>query len=131
MGDISKTFRFSASHRLIGLREDHKCMRLHGHNWEVTLMLSGEPDWRGMVLDYGELAQFGDWLDANLDHRHLGAGDVHDKDGTLTDPAVLTFNPTAENLAAYLLNIAKDMFGYQVTVTVRETPSTSATVTAP
>ena len=37
--DISKTFRVEAAHRLPNVPPGHKCARLHGHNWVVTLHL--------------------------------------------------------------------------------------------
>jgi 6-pyruvoyltetrahydropterin/6-carboxytetrahydropterin synthase len=132
MPEITKTFRFAASHRLDGLPPDHKCMRLHGHNYMVIVSLrSPSLDSAGMVMDYGQLAPFADWLEGTLDHRHLGGGDVFDADGKLTDPAVLPFIPTAENLAGHLLGIAREMFGHFVTaVEVRETDNVTATARA-
>lgn len=130
--EIEKTFRFAASHRLDGLSPDHKCMRLHGHGYTATIALRAPSlDSRGMVADYAELAPFADWISENLDHRHLGVRDVHDENGKVTDPAVLSFIPTAENLADYLLGVAKGMFGhYVMSVRVCETENTSATARA-
>jgi 6-pyruvoyltetrahydropterin/6-carboxytetrahydropterin synthase len=108
---ISKDFTFAAAHRLDGLDDGHKCARFHGHNYLVRLEISavaadglGDP---GFVIDYGDLVPFGAWLDATFDHQWLGAGNVAltSDDNTLaqvTKPAV-EFNPTAENLAHYLL----------------------------
>lgn len=125
---ISKEFRFSASHRLTQLPETHKCHRLHGHNYTVTLRLEGDIDpATGMVLDYGVLKKFGAFLDTELDHRHLGSGHVYDAQGRLTDRAVLGEYPTAENLAVWLLGVAKAMFGGLVLcVRVAETENTDA-----
>jgi 6-pyruvoyltetrahydropterin/6-carboxytetrahydropterin synthase len=39
---IAKTFHFSASHVIEGLPESHPCGRLHGHNYEVTLVLESD-----------------------------------------------------------------------------------------
>ncbi|HUM68046.1 MAG TPA: 6-carboxytetrahydropterin synthase, partial [Chloroflexota bacterium] len=39
MYTISKQFHFSASHQLNGLPLEHQCARLHGHNYEVELIL--------------------------------------------------------------------------------------------
>jgi 6-pyruvoyltetrahydropterin/6-carboxytetrahydropterin synthase len=131
---ISKTFKFSASHRLDPetLPKGHPCVRLHGHNYEVTLQLAGSLNAAGMVRDYGDLAPFKTWIDRNLDHRHLGWGGVFDGEGHLTDPCVVTYNPTAENLAGHLLKVAQVMpFGDLVSaVEVKETDGTSAVVYA-
>lgn len=125
---ITKQFTFAASHRLTDLPDGHKCARLHGHNYQVTLILDGGLDAAGMVVDYGDLAPFKAWIDTRLDHRHLGAGDLYDGDGKVTDAAVLDFSPTAENLAARLLAVAIGLFGEPVSaVEVRETEATSAT----
>lgn len=107
---ISKTFTFSASHTLAGLADGHPCSRLHGHNYVVTVELSGPLDAAGMVLDYGELSILGQWLDDTFDHRHLND--------------VLPTNPTAENLAVHILEWLP--FEQTVAVTVSETPRTTA-----
>lgn len=124
---ISKDFTFSASHRLAGLADDHPCSRLHGHNYTVRLELTGHTDHVGFVLDYRELAFFKELLDDTLDHRDLN--DVLGDD----------FNPTAEHLAHWLLDITMaQLEAYQrdaldrltaVRVSVSETPKTWATAT--
>ncbi|WP_244409951.1 6-pyruvoyl trahydropterin synthase family protein [Streptomyces albofaciens] len=89
---ISKEFHFSASHRLDHLDEGHPCSRMHGHNYVVELELSADGDAltkAGFVRDYGELSAFKQWLDAELDHRHL-------------NDAVDGLNPSAENLARWI-----------------------------
>jgi len=72
---ISKTFDFSASHQLGHLAKrhpNHKCCRLHGHNYSVEVILSSpELDSLGFVVDYGALLPFRRWIEATLDHRHL------------------------------------------------------------
>lgn len=121
---IRKTFQFSASHRLEGLPPGHKCGRLHGHNYRVTVELVGvRLDGAGMVLDYGKLAPFQEWLDANLDHRHLN-------DVLGTQPVPLT--ATAEHLAMFLCGRAQTLLGdlppgtRVAAVQVEETPNTWA-----
>jgi 6-pyruvoyltetrahydropterin/6-carboxytetrahydropterin synthase len=86
---ITRLFEFNASHLLTGLRPDHKCGRLHGHNYAVELSLeAGELDEGGFVVEFGDLDPFGAFLDATLDHRHLNE--------------VLPFQPSSEMLARYL-----------------------------
>jgi 6-pyruvoyltetrahydropterin/6-carboxytetrahydropterin synthase len=114
---ISKDFTFSASHQLHRLADDHPCGRLHGHNYTVRVELTGPLDPRtGFVLDYGALAPIKAYLDDILDHRHLND--------------VVTFQPSAENLARYLfyrvreqVEIPRDV---AVAVGVSETPKTWA-----
>ena len=62
--------RFSAAH---SLREyDGNCERLHGHNWLVEVVFTGEEaDKIGMLLDFRVLKKaLGEVLD-ELDHQHL------------------------------------------------------------
>ncbi len=117
MYTISKDFPFSASHRLDGLAPDHQCARLHGHNYVARVTLSGTLTEPGFVLDYGDLDGFKKWLDAELDHRHLND--------------VCPSNPTAENLAAWMLDRLVDLIPLPpnvatVSVAVSETPKTWA-----
>jgi len=70
--EIEKTFRIEAAHRLPRLPADHKCSRLHGHSFRVTVRVAGEVDPElGWVVDYGEIKHaFAPLFDA-LDHRYL------------------------------------------------------------
>lgn len=119
---ITKRFRFSASHRLERLPPEHKCHRLHGHNYEVVIELAA-PDLtdQGFVVDYGRLDGLIATARQLFDHRHLN--DVLKED----EPA------TAETLARVIYDLAAsvDAYGYLVTaVTVCETPDTTATYRA-
>ena len=72
MYTIAKTFAFSASHIIGGLPPEHPCGRLHGHNYEVEVILQAAVlDGVGFVRDYGELSALKEFLDATLDHNHL------------------------------------------------------------
>lgn len=95
MFTISKRFDFSASHVLHGLPDNHPCSRLHGHNYSVELLLAGEADERGFVFDYRDLDMFKRWVDNTLDHRHLND--------------VFPDQPSAENLAAWIFDVAKSL----------------------
>jgi len=113
MYKISKQFAFSASHILEGLPADHPCTRLHGHNYIVKVHLKSESlNDTGFVKDYRELDELKDYIDADLDHRHLN--DVFD------------FNPTAENIAKYLYDLFKKNIPELYAVEISETPKTSA-----
>jgi 6-pyruvoyltetrahydropterin/6-carboxytetrahydropterin synthase len=114
MFTISKTFEFSASHKLEGLSPEHPCSRLHGHNYSVTLTLrSNTLNAVGFVRDYRELGVIKQDLDEALDHRHLN--DVFD------------FNPTAELIAKRLFDEYINLIPELINVTVKETDRTSAT----
>lgn len=116
MFTISKDFAFSASHQLLGLAPDHPCSRLHGHNYVIRVILQGDTNKIGFVTDYRELDGFKQWVDDNLDHRHL-----NDQ---------MAANPTAENMAAMLYHKAHELgLGNVTAVSVSETPKTWATYT--
>lgn len=113
---ITKEFHFSASHRLDFLPEGHQCARLHGHNYVLELELSAPNDGidkAGFVRDYGELAPFKQWLDTEVDHRHLN--DI------LEDQ-----NPSAENLSRWVYERWRPTFPELSAVRVSETPKTWA-----
>lgn len=113
MFKINKEFHFSASHVLNGLHQEHPCSRLHGHNYIVNFFFqSKETNEVGFVIDYRELEPIKEFIDDQLDHRHLND--------------LLPFNPTAENIAKFLFNKFKSLFPKLYKVEVSETPKTNA-----
>lgn len=114
MYEITKDFSFSASHQLAGLPADHPCSRLHGHNFVVRIHLAADQlNEVGFVIDYRELDGFKQWLDEQFDHRHLND--------------VVSFNPTAEQMAHYLYDVAAEQGLPVVAISWSETPKTWAT----
>lgn len=114
MWTISKDFKLSASHVLEGLREGHQCGRLHGHNYVIRVELTSEwVDGDGFVLDYGELAPFGRWVDDTMDHRHLND--------------VFPFQTSSEFLARHLVDVVRELcpipHDCTVAVSISETPT--------
>ncbi|MGW0251139.1 6-pyruvoyl trahydropterin synthase family protein [Nocardia goodfellowii] len=116
---ISRTYEFSASHQLDSLPPEHKCSRLHGHNYTVTVEVSGdELDEHGFVTDFANLAPLGQYLTDTLDHRHLNEE--------------LDFAPTSELLARHLggwfIDHLEPALGRArlVAMTVSETPHSAA-----
>jgi 6-pyruvoyltetrahydropterin/6-carboxytetrahydropterin synthase len=88
---ITKAFSFSASHTLTGPRPDHKCGRLHGHNYTVVVSCDADDlDEHGFVVDFGDLEPIGAFIEETLDHRHLND--------------VLPFQPSSEMLARHLFD---------------------------
>ncbi len=105
---IMRRIKFCAGHRLLG--HGGKCEHFHGHNYVAEFIVAGDAqDAVGRVIDFAELkAKCKGWLDSNWDHSFV----VWDKDANAIDvlkqvtPSryyLLPYNPTAENLAKYLL----------------------------
>ncbi len=112
---ISKTFEFSAGHRLQDLPPDHQCFRQHGHNYKVTLVLEAPTlNAYGMVRDYGELAPFKKMIEAEFEHRQL-------------NDVLATRMPTAELLALHFYAYAHSLWPEVVACRVKETDKTAAT----
>jgi 6-pyruvoyltetrahydropterin/6-carboxytetrahydropterin synthase len=70
--EIFKDFRIEAAHRLPKVPPGHKCARLHGHSFGISVHVAGPVDAEsGWVCDFADLsAAMRDILDA-LDHRYL------------------------------------------------------------
>tara|TARA_Y100000310_G_C20322445_1_gene641384 strand:- start:18 stop:416 length:399 start_codon:yes stop_codon:yes gene_type:complete len=100
---IAKEFYFSMGHTLHNY--EGKCANLHGHNYQLTIMVESELlNEQGMVMDFGDIkAAVDPIIDKHYDHRFL----IHENDPRadnlkLLDSTVRTvpWNPTAENLVS-------------------------------
>lgn len=105
----TRKIEFDAAHRVM----DHKgkCYRLHGHRYVVEAsFISKSLSELGMVIDFTEIKSvLGNWIDENWDHNTIL--NLKDKDlGSKIENSLqqkiyyLQYNPTAENMAKYLLN---------------------------
>ena len=99
---------FCYGHTVCG--HESKCAHIHGHNGRVTFHCEApELDKLGRVIDFSVIkTTLCDWVETVWDHRFLVfKDDPRAKPLHLLDPegvVVVPFNPTAENLAGYLLN---------------------------
>lgn len=98
---------FSYGHVVLG--HEGKCAHLHGHNGRVHFTVTAPKlDHVGRVLDFNVIKHLADWVEVTWDHKFLIAS-VHPMSKQLfeLDPygvILVSFNPTAENMALYLLN---------------------------
>jgi 6-pyruvoyltetrahydropterin/6-carboxytetrahydropterin synthase len=107
------------------LHHDGKCSRPHGHNYEITVKVTGELTDEGWVVDKGDVT---DVIDA-WDHRFLvEAGDplvdAFEASGDSDALVVLDRPPTAEVMSVLLEERMLDKFPdtvSDVSVSVRET----------
>ncbi len=107
--EIFKEFHIEAAHRLPHVPAGHKCGRLHGHSFHVTVHVSGPVGQEsGWVMDFADIkAAFAPLYDA-LDHRYLN------------DIAGLE-NPTSEHLARWIWQRLKPSLPALSAISVRET----------
>lgn len=125
---ITRRMEWDAGHRVLG--HESKCAYLHGHRYaaEVTVWAPGL-DGLGRVIDFGVVKQVvGAWIDENWDHNMM----LHKDDPLVKTLESLVFaeehldlpdqlwgdrvpyimsngNPTAENIARELFDIATDL----------------------
>ncbi|TKX68849.1 6-pyruvoyl tetrahydropterin synthase family protein [Halorubrum sp. SP9] len=122
IGD-DKPIRISSGHRI--LHHEGKCSRPHGHNYEITVEVTGELTEEGWVVDKGDVTAV---IDA-WDHRFLvEAGDplidAFEASGDGDALVVLEHPPTAEVMSVLLEQRMLDAFPdtvSDVSVSVSET----------
>lgn len=83
---VSKTIEIAGCHSLT-LSYPSKCSRRHGHNWVVTVHCKARTlNADGMVADFSHIKE--------MVHDYLDHGDFNE---------LLPFNPTAENIARWIV----------------------------
>lgn len=105
---ITRTFTFSAAHRLKG--NQYGCGRLHGHNYKASVTFvrpDGKLDSKGMIIDFNVVDDVVvNQIKKLWDHMTLvDATDAEAREvlSRLSVPhALLDGPPTVENMAGYL-----------------------------
>ena len=134
---VTRLLEFDAAHRV--MNHESKCATLHGHRYKIEIEATApELDGIGRVIDFSVLkAKIGTWLDENWDHTTIVCRDdeqtVHGLHmmPKFKEPFLAEWNPTAENMARYLLEVVcpeqlKNTSVKVVAVTVWETPNCRA-----
>jgi 6-pyruvoyltetrahydropterin/6-carboxytetrahydropterin synthase len=110
--EIWRTYQIEAAHRLPHVAPSHKCYRVHGHNWKITLRLRSGQLSQGMVLDYAVIDEWMQPLIDKLDHGYLNEH---------------IDNPTSENVATFIRNyLSGDLLSRLASVEVSENDRSGA-----
>jgi 6-pyruvoyltetrahydropterin/6-carboxytetrahydropterin synthase len=138
----TRRFEFDAGHRVT--QHESKCRHVHGHRYAAEITVEAdELDGVGRVVDFGRLKEVvGWWIDDKWDHAYIG----HPEDwvpASLTTAGMRVYlmpdelEPTAENLAAHLAEVAQSLLDADPTKPLRvvrvvmwETPNCKAEWTA-
>ena len=119
-----RRIQFCAGHRV--MEHGSKCRNMHGHNYVAFIHAHALVlDRLGMVIDFGVLKDVvGKWIDDNWDHGFIyheqdkvvysallqfQSEEVHAKPGFGQKLFALPYNPTAENMAQYLLEKSTEL----------------------
>ncbi|MES2215379.1 MAG: 6-carboxytetrahydropterin synthase [Pseudomonadota bacterium] len=105
----TRKIEFDAGHRVIG--HENKCKYLHGHRYVLEVQAESEElNELGFVVDFGEIKSLvKGWIDEYFDHNVI----LHEEDRALGEeiakatnqtPYYLPNNPSAENIATYLMD---------------------------
>ena len=117
--ELFKEFGIEAAHRLPNVPADHKCARLHGHSFRITVHITGDLDeGLGWVMDFADISAAFAPIHERLDHRCLN--DVPGLE-----------NPTSENLCTWIWReLAPSLPGLSKIV-VRETCTSGCSYEGP
>jgi len=106
---LERTYRFEAAHFLPKVPPGHKCARMHGHSYQIEVVIEGDVDpERGWVMDFADIKTAFDPILKRLDHYYLNEIDGLE-------------NPTSENLARWIWRKLKPGLPGLSKLIVRET----------
>jgi 6-pyruvoyltetrahydropterin/6-carboxytetrahydropterin synthase len=111
---LIRQLKFCAGHRLY--KHESKCAFFHGHNYRVDVEVIGkaggtEVDAVGRVIDFAQIKQrMLGWIDMHWDHAFIVFEEDHNALAAIrmvepTKYFVMPWNPTAENMARYILEV--------------------------
>ena len=113
--ELTKEFGFESAHSLPNVPDGHKCARVHGHSFRVTVHVEGPVgDTSGWVMDFADLKDAVQPTIDALDHRNL-----NDVEGLE--------NPTSEMIAMWIWDRIAPALPGLTAVTVRETCTSACT----
>jgi len=98
---------FCAGHRIAG--HESKCRNLHGHQYEIEIFATAKDlDSLGRVIDFAVLKRIGNWIDQAWDHGFIlwhEDSEAWKAMAEIKEQKTFVFpsNPTAENIAKYIL----------------------------
>jgi 6-pyruvoyltetrahydropterin/6-carboxytetrahydropterin synthase len=107
----TRKIHFCSGHRVF--RHEGKCANPHGHNYYAHITAEAdELDSVGRVIDFSVLKEkVGSWIETNWDHTFIAFKEDIEmlqalkKVRSPKPPFIAPFNPTAENMARYLLTV--------------------------
>jgi 6-pyruvoyltetrahydropterin/6-carboxytetrahydropterin synthase len=106
---LIRSFGFEAAHWLPTFPEGHKCRRLHGHSYQVEIVVEGDvPPESGYLIDYGDIQKAIDPVHKQLDHHCLNEIEGLE-------------NPTSEVLADWMWQRLAPGLPLLAAIVVRET----------
>ena len=107
--EIYKDFSFDAAHQLPHVPDGHKCGRLHGHTFQLRIVVSGLVDEdSGWIMDFADIkARFRPIYD-RLDHHFLNEIEGLE-------------NPTSEILVQWIWKQLKPVMPQLIRLELKET----------
>lgn len=130
---ITREHTISCGHRVFG--HEGKCKNFHGHNYTFELTATADDlDELGRIIDFSAVKEsLCAWLELNWDHKFLLWEQDPAPGAALPGIVFVKFNPTAENIADYVLRVVGPAVLNPsvklIKVRVWETPKCSAEAT--